>query len=57
MTTPAPITPGDIRLTWCSVCGHATPHVWGGWPPMKCLVCHPEVGNNPASTEKKESEK
>lgn len=41
------LQPGEVIETWCSKCGHKTPHKFQPtkWPPMVCLTCHPEKRN------------
>ena len=38
---PDILRPGDIIDTWCSKCGHATPHVYQPeqFRKLKCLEC------------------
>ncbi len=35
---------GEVVNTWCSKCGHATPHLYQSpdYPALVCLECHPE---------------
>lgn len=37
------LKPGDKIKTYCSKCKRATWHVYGLWPPLKCLDCYPQV--------------